>query len=85
MLKKIRFWGFASMNPEYSSWSEEVLLLHGTRELTRLWIMPWVYDECVPDMQKFTGTVNRENVQPQQIMADGVWSDEGEEGLRNLH
>lgn len=47
--------------------------------------MSWVYDECVPDMRKFTVTVNRENVQPQQIMADGVWSDEGEEGSQNLH
>lgn len=73
------------MNPEYSSQLEEVLVLHGTIELTQFWIMSWVYDECVPDMQKFTVTVNRENVQPQQIMAYGVWSDEGEEGLQNLH
>lgn len=34
-------------------------------------------------MQKFTVTINQENVQPQQIMAYGVWSEEGEEGSQN--
>lgn len=54
-------------------------------EVTQFWARPWVDDKCVPDTQKFTVTVNQENVQAQWIMADGVRSDEGGEGSQNLH